>query len=125
MRQFILSIIAVVILSACSQVQFDPVEYDRLVYINRNAEVGRTQCGTKDVVTTITIIGELIEQQDIYAAHRPNRSWLSRSSHRLSDTFDGLKKRYKDKSPSATYCQEKFEMISNETMTMINGEGKL
>lgn len=111
-------------LSACYNITFDPLEYDRYVSIKQLADNAFSECGTPVVVSRINELKQSADHQYLYSSNRANRPHIAHASQELRDIVDGIYARYQTGIPSEVYCQEKLHNISDGTTKIIKELGR-
>jgi len=118
-------IILALLLSACVNLQFDSLEYDRYISIKQLSDQGSLLCGEPEVIGVIKQLSQEVNHQYIYAVNREARPQVNEAATNLKVIVDGLYNRYKKETPSKTYCREKFKNISLGVDTIIRTLGRL
>jgi hypothetical protein len=118
-------IIIALLLSACVNLQFDSLEYDRYISIKQLSDQGGLLCGDPAVLGIIPQLSQEVNHQYIYAANREARPQVNEAVTNLKLIVDKLYDRYKKETPSKTYCREKFKNISLGVDTIIRQLGRL
>lgn len=116
-----------VLMTACYNIQFDSLEYDRYITIKEIADNAIQQCGTPVVIYDISNIKTSMDHQYLYSVNREARPQVASAAASLKELVDGLYNRYASSSepPSIAYCQEKFKNISLGATTVVRTLGRL
>ena len=113
-----------ILLSACYNIEFDSLEYDRYVFLKQTADNGIKSCGSTTVVSVINKLKQDTEHQFLYSFNRSDRPQIAEASAQLKDMVDRLYIQYQNKTPSLIYCQEKLINISTGTGKIIEQLGR-
>jgi hypothetical protein len=114
-----LVIVLTILLSACTNVAFDSLEYDRYITIKEVADHTTTLCGDTNINIVIGSLKTSMDHQYVYSSYRTGRPQIADASKNLKDLVDGLYTRYQSGIPSIGYCQEKLKNVSTGTTLII------
>lgn len=120
----IITLVLISTLSACYNITFDALEYDRYIFLKQAADTGYAQCGTDNVIPTIAKLKQDMDHQFLYSAGRISRPQVAVASKNLKSVIDRLYDQYQGNTPSVVYCQEKFKNISAGADNLIKELGK-
>jgi excinuclease UvrABC ATPase subunit len=122
-----LLLLTLLVLSGCSSLAFDPVQFDRLVSVSERAEKMIGSCKKPDVIDAqTTVLLSDVSHMKSYANHRSKSPEISNSINTLHSLILELSSRYTPKeSPSVLYCQEKLENISKTAGAISDTIGRL
>lgn len=121
-----ISILMLIIsLSACYNLNFDALEYDRYVTIKQQTDNLILLCGTDSIPLKINDLKQSMDHQYLYSYNRQNRPQIATAANELKAMVDGLQLRYQIGTPSKVYCQEKLEDISIGTTAVIHELGRM
>ncbi len=105
------------LLTACTNVKLDHVEYNRLVAIKQI--VAETSC-TK---LNLSALKHEVDAQQIYSQYRENRPEMAKASNLLKSMVDEFAVLMKG--GSASFCERKLLNIDNAVTDMLRTEGSL
>lgn len=99
--------------TACSNITFDGLQYDRYVFLTEDAVSLQKQCGTPGMKRSLIDFKKDINHMNSYAMYRSNSPEVLKVTNTLSKMVDDLVARYNDGEPSIAYCKEKLGNIAD------------
>ncbi len=112
-------------LSACYNLNFDSLEYDRYVTIKQQTDNIISLCGTDSITPKINDLKQSMDHQYLYSSNRQSRPQIATVANELKAMIDGLYTRYQSGTPSKVYCQEKLTNISTGTTAVLHELGRM
>ena len=120
----ILLLSLVLFLPACYNITFDSFEYEHYVLLKQNSDAAIPLCGTDAAQSTISSLKNEVDHQALYSGNRSIRPQIASASLQLKEIVDGLYTKYQTGNPSAMYCNEKLQNLSDGTAKIITELGK-
>lgn len=118
-------IMLVFLLSACTNINFDALEYDRYITIKENADNSILLCSSPDLLISISDLKKEMDHQYLYSVNRVYRPQVYSAAKNLKALVDGMYFRTKQGNPSVTYCEDKLHHVSGSADTMIKVLGRM
>lgn len=123
MKKIIILMMSIVMMSGCSTLAFDGLQFDRYVTIYETTDGLQTLC---DKPEKRQILKAKIDELDLYVGHmktyadfRGNNQEVQTVTSSIASMISELKQRYADGNvPSAAYCQEKLIFIRDGAKTI-------
>lgn len=112
-------ILAMVVLSACTNINFDAGEYDRYITIKQLADNSVSMCGSPELLKNVIELKKYMDHQYLYAINRTSRPQLQNAAKNLKQLIDETYYRTKPGDQSITYCQYKLKHVSDSTDIII------
>lgn len=114
----------VLFLAGCSNLHFDPVEYDNLINI-KELTMNISQNCDNIKSSDIAKLKQTIDHQYLYTVGRSGRDEIKESIKVLKNLSDDLSSQYKNNVPSTAYCKSKMDLIDTNINFIIKGVGEL
>lgn len=101
-----------ILLTGCVNIQFDNVEYNRLIEISVLSNDTISACGTPLAEPAVHRIHDLTKRQRAYASWRIHRADVAAASVELDKLAETIDLKYSStEPPSRMYCVEKMKNI--------------
>lgn len=116
------------LLSGCSNVHFDNLEYDKYVTFTIRANSLVAACDEPSIPMGVMFLLSEATYLKEYANHRAARDQIKTSANTLYSLVDELNSRYKvedGSQPSVSYCEQKLKTIATTSEAISNTLGRL
>ena len=113
----------VLFLTACSNLHYDPVEYNNLINIKET--INEISCDTGNVSNKVKHLKSLTDHQYLYVSGRSNRDEVYQSIKLVKGLVDDMYLQYSSQHPTVTYCDNKVKLIDTNINIIIKGIGEL
>ena len=118
-----ISLICILLLLGCVNLQFDPAEYSQFIDIKYLADDRINICQNKENVNKAKLtLKEIIDKQTIYAQYRSERTLIYSSTKKLQDLIIEFNSK---QNMSKVYCIAKLENISVGALLIIQSLGAM
>jgi hypothetical protein len=120
----ILLISMIPILTNCSSIIYDALQYDRFITLQEKLEQLKPICGKDDALAKIKDLKVYVDHMDHYASHRVNAPEVASATASINSMVTELASQYDaNNSPTLAYCQVKVDNITAGVATIISGLG--
>jgi hypothetical protein len=111
-----------ILFSACVNLKFDNVEYDKYVTIKKIIDSNKFKCSNyNQILPIISNVRDILSYQIIYSKYRTQRPQIYESTISLKQIVDKI---YFRNSFSQEYCLEKMDNISQATTMILSVLGE-
>jgi uncharacterized lipoprotein YajG len=118
-------LVSTLLLTACVNLSYDALEYDRYLSIYEKANNVVSLCGTPAMQQEVSTLKQEMDHQFLYTMYRPSRSHITTAADNLKEIVDGMYIKYQQPiTPSKVYCEEKLRNISDGVTPIITTLGK-
>ena len=118
-----ISLICILLLLGCVNLQFDPVEYSQFIDIKYLTDNRNNICQDEITINVAKLtLKEIIDKQIIYAKYRSERKLVYSSIEKLQNLITEFNSR---QNMSKQYCISKLENISVASLLIIQSLGEM
>jgi len=116
-----------IFLSACSNLNFDNISYDRFISISERAAKMEASCtNVEQTRSDAVVLLDNVNHMDNYAKHRPVSPEVALSVNSLQSLVQEFNDKYLNSAfPSKVYCEQKLKNISIMANSISETIGKL
>jgi hypothetical protein len=104
--------------TACSNIIFDGLQYDRYVFLIEDATTLQTKCGSPEMKDELAVFRKNTDHMNAYATFRSNSPEVLAVTYKLSSMVSDLESKYTNGEPSVAYCKEKLNNIAAGAKTV-------